>query len=993
MINVFKIFENLKNIMMKKILLLCIWLLVVGSSMQGFSQNGCDWTLTNGSSQNDYIHKVTTDNLGNVLLAISFKDTLIFGTDTAFSHGNYDGIIAKISPTGSLLWAQQIAGASNNMVYSVSVDALNNVYIAGSFSGTAYFGTTINHSSQGGEDLYVAKLSSSGSWQWVKPAGNSASQICYDVKAAPWSGDVLVSGTFAGKIYFNTDSVTSAGLNDGFVGSLSSSTGNWNWIKTISGSSDISVLSMDAHASGLIALAGAFSGTATLGTYNLNSSGGTDGFAAAINSSGTFQWAVKAGGNANDSAYSVKFIPSGKIYLAGSFRGIAQFGTNILSSSGGSDAFTGLLSSSGSWLWALRAGGTGDDIATSISADANGFGILAGEYSGLASFGIIPLTSAGGKDIFVSRLDSSGAWLWAFRQGGSGDEKISHLCVSPNHFIHMGGTFTNIMNIKTASYISKGGSDIFITTVDRNMFGWGRSYSLSAATTIMCGDTITLSASPNDSYLNYSWTPASVIVNPALASVQVFPSATGSIKSTASLSGCSISDSVIISVTPLPLIAGPAQSMSCGGSVLLNASLSVPVSGVSYLWSPAGSLNNPAVYNPVASPSLTTTYTVTASKGVCQSTATTVVNLGALPADSICLVTVDDSINKNLIVFEKHTLGPIAYYKVYKETFVANVYDSIGIVHPDSAGFFWDTLSNPAVKADRYKISIVDSCGFESVLSPEHKTMHLSINQGTGISWNLLWSAYTGFSVPTYRIWRGPNLASLTLIDSVPGTSVSYTDQTPPPGGLYYMVEVIAPKTCYPYLNTKAATSYNSSRSNQADNGLIQPVIVNALFSGTPQSGNSPLAVSFTDNSTGSPTAWHWDFGDGDTSNIQNPQHTYTSPGLYTVKLIAWNSTSIDSLIEVDYIAVSNSVPEHSLIASFKVFPNPAHDGDLSFYSGIIPMSSLSITDISGRLILQIEELNSKEYRLSANTLQRGVYLIQARLENGSRVHKKLIVN
>ena len=63
-----------------------------------------------------------------------------------------------------------------------------------------------------------------------------------------------------------------------------------------------------------------------------------------------------------------------------------------------------------------------------------------------------------------------------------------------------------------------------------------------------------------------------------------------------------------------------------------------------------------------------------------------------------------------------------------------------------------------------------------------------------------------------------------------------------------------------------------------------------ASFAASPTTGQAPLAVNFTDTSTGAPTSWQWDFGDGQSSTTRNPSHTYSDPGTYTVTLTATNA-------------------------------------------------------------------------------------------------------
>lgn len=77
-----------------------------------------------------------------------------------------------------------------------------------------------------------------------------------------------------------------------------------------------------------------------------------------------------------------------------------------------------------------------------------------------------------------------------------------------------------------------------------------------------------------------------------------------------------------------------------------------------------------------------------------------------------------------------------------------------------------------------------------------------------------------------------------------------------------------------------------------------------ANFAANNTSGCSPLIVQFSDQSTGSPTSWHWDLGNGSTSTVQNPTTTYTTPGTYTVTLTATNSSGSNAITKTAFITV-----------------------------------------------------------------------------------------
>ena len=86
---------------------------------------------------------------------------------------------------------------------------------------------------------------------------------------------------------------------------------------------------------------------------------------------------------------------------------------------------------------------------------------------------------------------------------------------------------------------------------------------------------------------------------------------------------------------------------------------------------------------------------------------------------------------------------------------------------------------------------------------------------------------------------------------------------------------------------------------------VTEPGAPVANFTANVTAGDAPLAVQFTDASTGGPTSWSWTFGDGGTSDQQNPVHVYTAAGVYTVNLTVTNDFGSDSEVKTGYITVT----------------------------------------------------------------------------------------
>jgi hypothetical protein len=122
---------------------------------------------------------------------------------------------------------------------------------------------------------------------------------------------------------------------------------------------------------------------------------------------------------------------------------------------------------------------------------------------------------------------------------------------------------------------------------------------------------------------------------------------------------------------------------------------------------------------------------------------------------------------------------------------VTEEYDLLEMIADISVGNYVDQASEPKIFADSYKVSIVDTCGNESVMSPAHKSISL-IGNAIENNWiKLEWDLYEGRDIGFYSIFRKSRGGEYELLESIIGSELSYTDATPPELPLTYVIEAI----------------------------------------------------------------------------------------------------------------------------------------------------------------------------------------------------------
>lgn len=355
---------------------------------------------------------VTTDASGNIYIAGEYQGTASFGTTTitSVSNNNYDIFLAKYTHDGTLAWVQSAGGSTYDGASSIAVDATENVYITGSYSGTATFGSTAT-TSTGFYDIFVAKYNSSGVLQWVQSAGGSEYDYGNSI-AIDGTGNAYITGRYNGTATFGAITKTSVGADDIFVAKYNGS-GAVQWVQSAGGITNDNATSMALDVSGNIYITGDYSGTATFGTINKTAVGGHEIFVAKYDSvGGTWSWVQSAGAANDDYSTSIALDNLGYLCITGNYYGNCTFGSTTITSAGIYNGYIAKYSVSGSLSWVKNLPSTSNNYPKSVAFDVAGNIYVTGTFSGTSNFDAIAKTSAGYSDIFIAKYNANGNAQW-----------------------------------------------------------------------------------------------------------------------------------------------------------------------------------------------------------------------------------------------------------------------------------------------------------------------------------------------------------------------------------------------------------------------------------------------------------------------------------------------------------------------------------------------------------------------------------------------------
>jgi len=321
----------------------------------------------------------------------------------------------------------------------------------------------------------------------------------------------------------------------------------------------------------------------------------------------------------------------------------------------------------------------------------------------------------------------------------------------------------------------------------------------SVVTNTECSDsgeliqgTIELSTSGGVPPFDYSWShdsslTGSYVDDLPIGEYEVTVTSDGNCTETATFN--------ITGSTPL-IVETEITNIECSdtGELMLGTIELLPSGGIppfEYIWS--GNINNGTAQNQENLEVGIYSVTVIDSEG-CQSTPIEVEITSdgqALKSPYLCLVT-NDNADGN---FEIYWEGPdendgITSYNIYREGNAVNQFDLIGTVDAESDNKFIDESAISSQQAYRYYVSSANNCGDESAPSEIHKTIHLTINQGTQNNNNLIWDQYDGVTYDQITIFRGDSPTTLVEYVVLPGNIFSFSDNNLLPGDAFYQIVV-----------------------------------------------------------------------------------------------------------------------------------------------------------------------------------------------------------
>ena len=352
----------------------------------------------------------------------------------------------------------------------IARDANGNMYITGEFEGTRPFGSG-TMTAVGFSDLFLAKYSAAGVYQWSIQIGGTNNVMEAGGVAVDNAGNVYITGNFSFNANFSGNTLSANGSNDAFLAKYDAS-GNYKWVRALSSPGFEKTTAIQSDGTGMY-ITGAYTQAMTVNSVSFAAPTGNleDAFLLKTDTSGTAVWGLKAGGSYDDRGTCLS-VSANTIFWGGYFRGLnANFNGTMLSSGnvGYNDMFIVKLNSSGVQQWAKKFGGVYAETMNGVSQNIWGDAVCIGNFYGTVVFGTgMQLVEAYGSQppagngdacVFkISGVDGTCQWVRQIRSNVNFNEVASGVSTDPGGSAYVTGTYNDVPTIFGATATQTGTS-------------------------------------------------------------------------------------------------------------------------------------------------------------------------------------------------------------------------------------------------------------------------------------------------------------------------------------------------------------------------------------------------------------------------------------------------------------------------------------------------------------------------------------------------------
>ncbi|MDR3272603.1 MAG: T9SS type A sorting domain-containing protein, partial [Flavobacteriaceae bacterium] len=387
---------------MKKILFSLVAFSLAGIAAAQTQAPAIEWQKCLGGSGGDMASSIQqTSDGGYIVAGITNSND----GDVSGNHGNSDGWVVKLNPSGEIDWQKCLGGSDYDSASSIQQTSDGGYIVAGRTSSND---GDVSGNHGGNSDGWVVKLDASGAVQWQKCLGGSNSEVFNAIQQTSDGGYIV-----AGYTNSNDGDVSgNHGSDDFWVVKLNAS-GELLWQKCLGGSGQDSVYSIQQTSDGGYIAAG-FT-TSNDGDVSGFHGGYYDGWVVKLDASGNLLWQKCLGGSGfEDWAYSIQQTSDGGYIVAGY---TSSNDGDVSGFHGGYDGWVVKLDTSGKLLWQKCLGGSDWDFLYSIQQTSDGGYIVAG-YT-ISNDGDVSENNGNYHEAWIVKLDASENLLWQKCLGGS----------------------------------------------------------------------------------------------------------------------------------------------------------------------------------------------------------------------------------------------------------------------------------------------------------------------------------------------------------------------------------------------------------------------------------------------------------------------------------------------------------------------------------------------------------------------------------------------